>query len=217
MYSLPNGDRSLQRHIILLKCVTAMRLIFLSDSKYVLGRWPWNRSRWSCSSLGYIKTIWKLSVCRSVTSGSGNWQASSTTKLLEPCRIGWTTTLQTVWMLQGHVIKSLMVSIRHEFVFQPTSWSDWTMGPSMSCPSPTVCLIELLTIWWMGRGRPTTRPLGRPAYTISVFFSEGLYRRISLSDVTALRWMEKADGPKKIVWVGVIDSQHHVLDIYSKI
>jgi len=96
-YSSPNCDRSIQHHIILLKFVTAIRPTCPSDSKYMLGRWPWNRSRWPFASPGCVIIIRKLCVCTSVRSRSGNWQASSTTESLEPCRIGWTTALADSW------------------------------------------------------------------------------------------------------------------------
>jgi hypothetical protein len=54
------------------------------------------------------------------------------------------------------------------------------MGLSMSFPSPTQRLIELFTIWWMERGRPTTPPLRRPAYTISVFVVQDYIEDISV-------------------------------------
>jgi hypothetical protein len=95
----PNCDRSLQRHSILLKYVTVIRPIFSSDSKYVLGWWPWNRTRSSSVNLGYVKIIRKLSVCRSVTRGSGNWHASSKTESLESCRMRWTAALAGSWAL----------------------------------------------------------------------------------------------------------------------
>ena len=103
-YSSPNGDRSIQRHIILLKSVTALRPTFPSDSKYVLGRWPWNRSLWPFASPGCVKIIRKNNVCTSVKNGSGkltdvvnnriagtvpNWLNNSPCRHLVCCKEMW--------------------------------------------------------------------------------------------------------------------------------
>jgi len=106
-YSSPNGDRSIQRHIILLKSVTALRPTFPSDSKYVLGRWPWNRSLWPFASPGCVKIIRKKMCARLWKTDQVNWQTSSTTESLEPCPIGWTTALAGTWSVARRCDKIL--------------------------------------------------------------------------------------------------------------